>query len=103
AFLLCYAVLAGDRGDRGDGGAATVAAGQWAGNGWSATAGGLTVVAAAAVLDPVAASGFNPAAAFGQVVAGISEWSTIWVYLVGCPAGAALAGLAARQLSSRPG
>jgi aquaporin Z len=100
AFLLCYAVLAGDR---GDGGAATVAAGQWAGNGWSATAGGLTVVAAAAVLDPVAASGFNPAAAFGQVVAGISEWSTIWVYLVGGPAGAALAGLAARQPSSRPG
>ena len=64
--------------------------------------GALALVAAAAVLNPVAASAFNPAAAFGRVVAGVAEGSTIWVYLVGCPAGAALAGLAARQPGRQP-
>lgn len=69
---------------------------------WSAVSAGLVVVAASALLDPVAASAFNPAPAFAQVVAGVTEWTTIWVYLLGCPAGAALAGLAA-QARSRPG
>jgi glycerol uptake facilitator-like aquaporin len=92
AFALCFVVLDGERGE-------SLAVP----NGGAALAAGLTVVAAAALLDPVGASAFNPAAAFGQVVAGISEWGTIWVYLVTCPVGGALAGLAAGQPSSRPG
>lgn len=70
---------------------------------WSAVSAGLVVVAASALLDPVAASAFNPAPAFGLVVAGVTEWTTIWVYLLGCPVGAALAGLVAAQARSRPG
>jgi aquaporin Z len=94
SFALCFVVLDADRGDHLP---------QWVPDGAAAVAAGLAVLAAAALLDPVGAAAFNPAAAFGQVVAGISDWSTIWVYLLGCPAGAALAGLAAGQASSRPG
>lgn len=89
AFLLCFVVLEASPGP-----------GEL---GWASVGAGLTVVAAAALLDPVAASAFNPASAFGQVVAGVSGWETIWVYLLACPAGGALAGLAAGQASSRPG
>ncbi len=99
AFAFCFVVMGRARGDN----AAAVAGHQWTGDGWSALAGALTVVAASAVLDPVAAAAFNPAVAFGQVVAGIGEWNAIWAYLLGCPVGAALAGLAAGQSSSRPG
>ncbi|MDQ4085639.1 MAG: aquaporin [Actinomycetota bacterium] len=94
AFALCYVVLDAGRGD-------TLP--HWIPDGAAAFAAGLTVLAAAALLDPVGAAAFNPAAAFAQVVAGIGDWSTIWVYLLACPAGAALAGLAAGQASSRPG
>jgi aquaporin Z len=91
AAALCYVVLHGER------------PGAWADGVWSAAAGGLVVLASAAVLDPVAAAAFNPAAAFGQVVAGVAGWDTIWVYVVGCPLGAVLGGLGAGQASSRPG
>jgi aquaporin Z len=83
AFALCFVVLDGRP--------------------WAGGAAGLTVVAASAVLDPVAGSAFNPAPAFGLVVAGVTEWSTIWVYLVGCAAGGAIAGLLTRQARSSPG
>ena len=89
AFALAYVVL------EADGSPVQARPPQGAGAGWSAPAAGLTVVAGAALLDPVAAAAFNPAAAFAQVVAGIADWGTIWVYLVGCPAGGALAGVAA--------
>jgi aquaporin Z len=82
AFALCFVVLDREHGE-------ALAA--------------LTVVAGAALLDPVAASAFNPAAAFGQAVAGISEWTTIWVYLLACPAGGAVAALASAQPRSRSG
>jgi aquaporin Z len=91
AAALCYVVLQGDR------------PGGWSDGAWGAAAAGLVVVGSAAVLDPVAAAAFNPAAAFAEVVAGIAGWATIWVYVVGCPIGAVLAGLLARQASSRPG
>jgi aquaporin Z len=94
AFVLCFVVLDGERGD---------SPAHWVPDGGSAVAAGLTVLAAAALLDPVGASAFNPAAAFGQVVAGVSDWGTIWVYVVACPAGGALAALAVGQASSRPG
>ena len=94
AFALCYVVLDGDRGEHMP---------RWLPDGGAALAGGLTVLASAALLDPVGAAAFNPAAAFGQVVAGITGWGTIWVYLVACPVGGVLAGLTARQASSRPG
>lgn len=83
AFALCFVVLDGRP--------------------WAGGAAGLTVVAASAVLDPVAGSAFNPAPAFGLVVAGVTEWSTIWLYLVGCAAGGAIAGLLTRQARSSPG
>jgi aquaporin Z len=97
AFALAYVVLEGDE--------ATAGAQPLTGltGAWAPAAAGLVVLAAAALLDPVAASAFNPAPAFAQVVAGITDWGTIWVYLVGCPAGGALAGLVAAQASSRPG
>lgn len=94
AFALCFVVLDGDRAGHLP---------RWLPEGGAALAGGLTVLASAAVVDPVGAAAFNPAAAFGQVVAGITGWDTIWVYLLACPVGAALAGLAAGQASSRPG
>lgn len=94
AFALCYVVLDGDRGGQLP---------RWLPDGGAAVAGGLAVLASAALLDPVGASAVNPAAAFGQVVAGIAGWDTIWVYLVACPLGGVLAGLAAGQPSSRPG
>jgi aquaporin Z len=93
AFALCFVVLDGDRGEHLP---------RWLPNGGAALAGGLVVLASAALLDPVGAAAFNPAAAFGQVVAGITGWGTIWVYLVACPVGGVLAGLAAGQASSRP-
>jgi aquaporin Z len=94
AFALCYAVLDGDRAEHLP---------RWLPHGGSALAGGLVVLASAALLDPVGAAAFNPAAAFGQVVAGITGWGTIWVYLLACPVGGVLAGLVAGQASSRPG
>jgi aquaporin Z len=93
-FALCYVVLDGDRAEHLP---------RWLPNGGAALAGGLVVLASAALLDPVGAAAFNPAAAFGQVVAGITGWDTIWVYLLACPVGGVLAGLTARQASSRPG
>lgn len=94
AFALCFVVLDSEHRE---------GVGHWLTGSWAGAAAGLTVLAAAAVVDPVAAAAFNPAAAFGQVVAGIAGWGTIWVYFLGCPLGAALAGLAAGQASSRPG
>jgi aquaporin Z len=94
AFALCYVVLDGDRGGHLP---------RWLPDGGAALAAGLTVLASAALLDPMGSAAFNPAAAFGQVVAGIAGWGTIWVYLLACPVGGVLAGLAAGQASSRPG
>jgi glycerol uptake facilitator-like aquaporin len=75
---------------------------RWNGTGRAAAGAGLVVLAAAAVLDPVAGAAFNPAVAFGEAVGGLAGWGTVWPYLLGCPVGAALAGLVS-QLSSRPG
>ena len=101
AFLLCLLVLTGDNAEHppdlvsgvsgGSGGAGTLQTG---------LAAGLVVVAGAALLDPVAAAAFNPAVAFGQVVAGVADWDTIWVYLVGCPVGAVVAGVVAGRRSA---
>jgi aquaporin Z len=97
AFALCHVVLDGELGEHGE------HMPRWLPDRGAAMAGGLTVLASAALLDPVGAAAFNPAAAFGQVVAGITGWGTIWVYLVACPVGGVLAGLTTRQASSRPG
>lgn len=94
AFALCYVVVSGD---------ATEAVGWSSAEVWPPVSAGLVVVAASAVLDPVAGAAFSPACAFALVVGGVTEWAPIWTYAVGCPAGGALAGLLARQASSRPG
>lgn len=101
ALVLGFVVLHGDDSavPAGPAGPSTPALTFGAGTGLAA---GLAVLAAAALVDPLAAAAFNPAAAFGQVVAGVTGWSTIWVYVVGCPAGAAVGGLLARTLSGQP-
>jgi len=54
---------------------------------------GFTVTAMAYTLGPVSRGAFNPAVAVGASVFGVFEWSTIWLYVVGCLLGGALAGI----------
>src|SRR5919106_1232888 len=50
-----------------------------------------TVLAGAVAMGPISGAAFNPAVAFGASIAGLSTWGTIWIYLVACLAGGALA------------
>jgi len=67
-----------------------------AGNSFYGLAIGFTVTAMAYVLGPVSMGAFNPAVAVGSGVFGAFAWNTIWVYLAGCLAGGALAGITYR-------
>jgi len=51
----------------------------------------------AAIVGTVAA--FNPAVGLGATIATASEWGNIWIYLIACPLGGALAGMAFNALS----
>lgn len=64
---------------------------------------GLAMAAGLLVAVPVSGGALNPALAFGEAVSGLGTWSSVWVLLVATVTGGALAGLAAGQLSSRPG
>jgi len=64
-----------------------------AGNSFYGLAIGFTVTAMAYTLGPVSMGAFNPAVAIGAATFGAFAWSTIWVYLVGCLLGGALAGI----------
>jgi len=68
-----------------------------------AFAAGLVMAAGLLVAAPLSGGALNPALAFGQAVSGLGSWGSIWVILVATFAGGGLAGLAAGQLSSRPG
>jgi aquaporin Z len=62
-----------------------------AGNSFYGLAIGFTVTAMAYTLGSLSGGAFNPAVAFGQSIAGNFCWGNIWIYLVGCFAGGALA------------
>lgn len=67
-----------------------------AANGFYGLAIGFTVFACASTLGQFSGGAFNPAVAFGACVAGNFAWANIWIYLVGCFGGAALAALVFR-------
>ncbi len=60
---------------------------------------GFTVMAGAVAVGGVSGGAFNPAVAFGAAIAGLGAWSSIWLFLVACLLGGALAGFAFRALN----
>jgi aquaporin Z len=64
-----------------------------AGNSYYGLAIGFTVLAMAFCFGDHSGGAFNPAVAVGASVMKGFEWANIWIYLVGCFAGAALAAL----------
>jgi aquaporin Z len=57
---------------------------------------GFTVASMAYALGSFSGGAFNPAVAVGQMIGGHMAWADIWIYLVGCFGGAALAALVFR-------
>ena len=57
---------------------------------------GFTVLAMAYALGGISGAAFNPAVAIGATFMKLAAWSDIWIYLVGCFGGAALAALVFR-------
>ena len=64
------------------------------GNSYFGLAIGFTVVVGAYAVDYVSGGAFNPAVAFGVTTMGLSAFPDIWIYLVGCFLGGAVAGWA---------
>jgi aquaporin Z len=62
------------------------------GNSFYGLAIGFTVMSMAYAVGAISGGAFNPAVAFGISILRLAAWSNIWVYLVGCFAGGALAG-----------
>jgi len=60
---------------------------------------GFTVLVGAIAVGGVSGGAFNPAVAFGGSLMGLFAWANIWIYLVGCLAGGAAAGLTFRALN----
>jgi aquaporin Z len=80
-FALCYVVL-------------NVATAKGTiGNMFYGTAIGFTVLSMAYALGPISGGAFNPAVAIGISIMKLADWSNVWVYLLGCFGGAALAAL----------
>lgn len=55
---------------------------------------GAVVVGAGYAVGDFTGGAFNPAVGFGATVSGAIEWGNIWVYLIACPIGGALAAIA---------
>ena len=64
-----------------------------AGNSYYGLAIGMTVVAGAFAGGGISGGAYNPAVAVGITVMGLSAAANIWIYLVGCFAGGAVAAL----------
>ena len=62
-----------------------------AGNSFYGLAIGFTVFACAQGFGKISGGAFNPSVAFGLTVAKAFAWKNIWIYLVGCFGGGALA------------
>ena len=57
---------------------------------------GFTVLAMAYALGGISGGAFNPAVAVGISIMKFTSWDNIWVFLVGCFGGAALAAIVFR-------
>ncbi len=64
-----------------------------AGNSYFGLAIGFVVVAGAYAVGAISGGAFNPAVALGISMLGLSSFSSIWIYLVGCFAGGAVAAI----------
>lgn len=60
---------------------------------------GFTVLAGAFSVGSISGAAFNPAVALGISVMGLSSWANIWIYLVACFAGGAVAGVTFKMLN----
>jgi len=63
------------------------------GNSFYGLAIGFTIIACAFTFGPISGGAFNPAVAIGATLLKGFAWSDIWIYMVGCFSGAALAGI----------
>ncbi len=81
-FALCWVVLN------------TATAKGTSGNSFYGLAIGLTVTTGALAVGGISGGAFNPAVAVGVCTMGIISWSSIWIYLVACFAGGAVAATA---------
>jgi aquaporin Z len=68
------------------------------GNSFYGLAIGFTVAAAAVAVGPVSGGAFNPAVGLGIVIAHLSAWGNLWIYIVACLLGGNAAGLAFKIL-----
>jgi len=67
------------------------------GNSFYGLAIGFTVLAMALALGVMSGGAFNPAVAIGISIMKMISWNAIWIYLVGCFGGAALAAVVFRM------
>ncbi len=86
-FALCFVVLnvATARGTSG--------------NSFYGLAIGFTVLAGAYAVSSISGGAFNPAVALGVTLMGLSNWTSIWIYLVANFGAAAVAGFTFRALN----
>jgi aquaporin Z len=68
------------------------------GNSYYGLAIGFTVLTGAFAVGDISGGAFNPAVAVGITVLGLSTWANIWIYLVACFAGAAVAAMLFKML-----
>lgn len=54
---------------------------------------GFAVATAATAFGPISGGAFNPAVGLGIVIAGLSAWGNLWIYIVACLLGGNLAAL----------
>ena len=71
-----------------------------AGNSFYGLAIGFTVYFAGSLLGSLSGGAFNLAVAFGASVIKAFAWSNIWIYLIGCFGGAAIAALVFKMNNS---
>jgi aquaporin Z len=68
------------------------------GNSYYGLAIGFTVLAGAFAVGPISGAAFNPAVAAGVTAVGAVKAANVWIYLVGCFGGGALAGILFRTM-----
>ena len=69
------------------------------GNQYYGLAIGFTVLAGAFAVGGISGGAFNPAVAVGISIMGLSAWSNLWIYMVGCFGGAIAAALTFKALN----
>lgn len=72
------------------------------GNSFYGLAIGFTVTAMAYAFGPVSGGAFNPAVAVGISVMKMAAWGDIWVYLIGCFVGGAVAAYIFKATNTQP-